>query len=765
MVAMPTAAAGARLAPLLRPPAHAWSPPAVLPARRLERALASVRTAPTIVAALRAAPGVAEVARTLSGDRTPGDRLLLPLLDAIADPDDTVTAIAAIHALALVSDRRVDAGFHELLMEGAPGFEAHAAWALAGRAPTDLLVAPLVATVTRGGLAGMHAQTALGRWSRSEPGRTRVLDALAASLATVGGPGRRFLVETVGLVPGSRATHMLTAVATDVGESSAVRRTAIAAFAERADTRLPASIAPLATRSAEIGQAVRSVRVDRRLRARGPVDPGRDVAGLRIAQVHLGAELDAAVSRAGAGDTGGVATLLARLGTELAERPRIGQVITIGRRRPADRRDPDVGTESAALEPAHRFEGVELADGDATTFATGWPSRVAAERGIRRVLLANGSPDVIHLRMADPGSDAASRVATELGVPVVFTLAPDPHGPLDAAERSGTLDRRGFAAADGRAHLWYRAALVERLAASAAQVALFPRERLRDELRDLLAVDIRAGQPRYTIVPEGVDTRPIDRAVASLRREATPADGVPDRERPRLLDDLAHAARALPPARHGLPIVLSVGRLHEAKGMSRLVEAFARDARLADRANLVIVGGDLEAPSAAEAAELTRIHRLLETVPGLRDRVILLGHRPNDEVASAMVIARLGLDGIVGAGGVYACASLKEEFGLAIVEAMAAGLSVVAPTRGGPATYVEDGRTGYLVETLDPLAIARGTRAALDLAHDPATAIRARAVVDDRYTLARMASTLASVYRVAAASRHIAAPRRAVAPR
>ena len=52
------------------------------------------------------------------------------------------------------------------------------------------------------------------------------------------------------------------------------------------------------------------------------------------------------------------------------------------------------------------------------------------------------------------------------------------------------------------------------------------------------------------------------------------------------------------------------------------------------------------------------------------------------------------------------CASLKEEFGIAILEAMAAGLVVVAPDGGGPATYVDDGVTGVLADTSSPEALA-----------------------------------------------------------
>jgi glycosyltransferase involved in cell wall biosynthesis len=343
--------------------------------------------------------------------------------------------------------------------------------------------------------------------------------------------------------------------------------------------------------------------------------------------------------------------------------------------------------------------------------------------------------------MADPGSLAAATVARERGIPTVFTMAPDPHGPIAAAEQGGALDRRRFAAEDARAALWYRAVLVEHLARTSQELVLFPRQDLHRQIGELMGIDLAQRPRRHTIVSEGVDIRQADRA----------ADAVAAARPVRVIDDLCAAVLELPADRRGLPMLVSVGRLAEVKGMARVVEAFVTDPGVADRANLVIVGGDLAEPSTTEAAELARITTVLDRHPRASDGVILLGHRPNGDVSQLLAVARAGWGTDISAGGAYVCGSRKEEFGLAIVEAMAAGLPVVVPRAGGPATYVDDGMSGVIVDTTDPAAIARGMRACLALARRPETALSTRRAVESRFTLARMAQGLTAVYRIAVA--------------
>jgi glycosyltransferase involved in cell wall biosynthesis len=105
-----------------------------------------------------------------------------------------------------------------------------------------------------------------------------------------------------------------------------------------------------------------------------------------------------------------------------------------------------------------------------------------------------------------------------------------------------------------------------------------------------------------------------------------------------------------------------------------------------------------------------------------------------------------GFPGVVDAGGVYACPSRKEEFGLALLEALGTGLPVVAPDRGGPPTYIEDGCTGFLADTSDLASLRTALRNAASTRLDTARAARARTLVRERFTVEAMADRLVSLY-------------------
>ena len=144
---------------------------------------------------------------------------------------------------------------------------------------------------------------------------------------------------------------------------------------------------------------------------------------------------------------------------------------------------------------------------------------------------------------------------------------------------------------------------------------------------------------------------------------------------------------AAPRARSGdePPQVVSVGRLAYPKDPLTLVHALGRLRRRPVRA--LLVGGGPDRP-AVEAAVRTL---------GLEHEVRLAGDR-------------LDVPELLAGASVFVLASRSEGAPISILEAMAAGLPVIASDVGGVAELVVDGVTGRLVPPGDPAALA----AALD---------------------------------------------------
>ncbi|MEV8135822.1 glycosyltransferase [Microbacterium aurantiacum] len=713
-----------------------------------QMAIDRIAQAPTIVSALRAAEELA-----VEAGRDPGVRTLRLLTAALAGDDDIIV-LAAVHALAEMQDTDAGALLCELLRDPRPWVREHAAWALGQSMPQTHAIASLIRLVAGGGFTGMLAQQTLEKWS-SPAGETLVVALESALLGGWDVAARTRLVETLGLVRHPSADGPLRRFAFDTAESDGVREAAIAALGQRADAQgqseLERQLDALVDAGGRLGDVARLALID--------LDPPPTAApreGLTVAQLFLHADIDPSLSSAGAGDNGGIATLLVRLGDALLSADdtpagldgagvAVTRVLTLSRGS-VQAASGDLLT-VAGTASGHVYGRVPL--GTALTgSAAAWPLRVAARRGIRRLLRAAGRVDVLHLRMADVGSLAAADVARELGIPTVFTVAPDPHSVIASMDRSGALTRSGFGAVDQREHFWFRTRLVQGLAASASHTVFFPRPELARDMRELVGIELAEHPDRRTVVAEGVDLEVIDRAVAAAAY-------------PGASPDLAEMLDALPAERRRLPLLVSVGRLHKVKGMATLVATWAGSA-LSERANLLIVGGDLDSPSPDEREQLDLIAQAVPEDAWSARGLLIAGHRPNDVTARWLAAARLGMPGRAAPGGAYVCASMKEEFGLALLEAMAAGLVVVAPDGGGPATYVLDGDTGFLTATWDSARLEEAVDAALDRAAEAAAdcdgdlARRARRIVADRFTIQAMARALAPVYRgVAAAEEEI----------
>jgi glycosyltransferase involved in cell wall biosynthesis len=445
----------------------------------------------------------------------------------------------------------------------------------------------------------------------------------------------------------------------------------------------------------------------------------RGAAGIVVVQPFLHARLDHLGASLGAGDAGGIASLLRSLGRALGDLDDVDEVITITRRHTGEARFD-------RLTPGHRVERIDVGGTGPLPWREAWVFRAQIEAQLLAIGEAlAGSRVVWHLRMADVGTLAAAAVARRLGQAMVFTAVPDPHVVIDALQDSGRLDRSRFAVEDSAAQYWFRARMVERLAAQADRLTLLPRPTIERELVDLVGIDSNDLAARAVVIPEGIDIAEVDRAAARLSPDGvTAAVG--------LVIDL------LPQHRRHLPWVLTVGRLHPAKGSQRIVEAVVGDPAVAERVNVVIVGGDLAHPSPDEQSTLERIGR---AAAGAETGVVTLaGHMASPDVHDLMAYS-------ASHGGVYVCASDKEEFGLAIVEALAAGLVVVAPERGGPRTYVSHSTTGVLCDTMSISSLRAAIVDAMALVDVPGRARQAGDMVRRELTVERMAERLGQVYR------------------
>jgi len=167
----------------------------------------------------------------------------------------------------------------------------------------------------------------------------------------------------------------------------------------------------------------------------------------------------------------------------------------------------------------------------------------------------------------------------------------------------------------------------------------------------------------------------------------------------------------------GARVLLAVARLTNQKGIDLAIRALAG---LPDDTVLVVLG------DGPERAALVRLAREL----GLEHRVFLLGRVP--DVGSWLGRATLLVH-----------PARWEGFGLAVLEAMLAGLPVVATNVSALPELIVDGRSGVLVPPDSPEALARGIALALET---PQLGAGGLARARTEFSVGRMADRTAALY-------------------
>ena len=254
--------------------------------------------------------------------------------------------------------------------------------------------------------------------------------------------------------------------------------------------------------------------------------------------------------------------------------------------------------------------------------------------------------DVIHTHHPVLLGQTAARRAHELGLPLVFTF----HTQYWEYTHYVPFPIEAIQEfLKNRIHKWLREYMQK------CQHIIIPSESMREFLVHQYGL-----QERYTVIPTGTNLEPFQRADGkALRKE----NGW-EKE----------------------TVLISIGRLAPEKNWETLLRAFAKVVPDHSDLRLVLIG---DGPAKENLQTLT-------SELGVAKEVTFTGALPFDQIPVYLKAA----DG-------FCFASVTETQGLVTIEAMAAGLPVVAVDGSGTRDIVEHGKQGYLVEN-DADALAKG---------------------------------------------------------
>jgi glycosyltransferase involved in cell wall biosynthesis len=218
----------------------------------------------------------------------------------------------------------------------------------------------------------------------------------------------------------------------------------------------------------------------------------------------------------------------------------------------------------------------------------------------------------------------------------------------------------------------------------------------------------RGAETRLRIIPGGVDLQKFD-----------PANILGDRVAKMARDWRLNV---------GEPTILLPARLTAWKGQRLLISALAL---LRNKDAVVVLLGDDQGRESYAQSLITQAESL-----GVAGRLRLAGH--TEDMPAALMLADI----------VVNASTDPEGFGRTIVEAQAMGRLVIAANHGGAGETITDGRTGFLFPPGNAQALADAIDMALDFSAEQriAWAQNARALVQEKYTIATMQNAILSVY-------------------
>ena len=270
-------------------------------------------------------------------------------------------------------------------------------------------------------------------------------------------------------------------------------------------------------------------------------------------------------------------------------------------------------------------------------------------------LLPSLKLDVIHTHHPVLLGQTAARRANEMNLPLVFTFH------TQYWEYTHYIPFPMEAIQEflkNRIHKWLREYMQK------CQHIILPSESMRDFL-----VREYGLQEMYTVIPTGTNLEPFLNADGKALR----SEKGWEKE----------------------TVLISIGRLGPEKNWDTLLQAFAKVAPEHPELRLVLIG-DGQAKDSLQQ---------LSSDLGIARQVTFTGALPFEQIPTYLKAAD-----------VFTFASVTETQGLVTIEAMAAGLPVVAVDGSGTRDIVEHDKQGFLVEN-DPEALAAGIKKLLSEPH------------------------------------------------
>ncbi len=267
-------------------------------------------------------------------------------------------------------------------------------------------------------------------------------------------------------------------------------------------------------------------------------------------------------------------------------------------------------------------------------------------------LLPSLKLDVIHSNHPLLIGDSAAKQAKKLDIPLVFTFHTRY---VEYAD--------GYAAYVPHSKSFVEGIMVDGLAKylSQCQHIVTPSDSIKQALADYAGIT-----EKVTTIPTGIDLEPFRQA-----------DGQAVRQKYNLRDHKT---------------LVSIGRLSDEKNWETLLQAMAEVSQKRDDLRLLLIG------DGPKHKELGKFAKEL----GLSDKVIFTGLVPFSDIPAHLKAADI-----------FFFASVSETQGLVTMEAMAAGLPIVAVDATGTRDEVDNGVEGLLTDN-DSQALAQALEQVLD---------------------------------------------------